>query len=56
MCFAPRRCITVRRGGIARVVPPLRRLGPLLSRELGASSREISSPGRGGRSKRAAGE
>lgn len=35
-------------------MPSLRRGGPLFSREAGASSREISAAGRGGRSKRAA--
>lgn len=53
--MSSKRGITVRRGGrggIARLVPSLRRPGRLFSRELGASSREISAPGRGGRSKR----
>lgn len=48
---AARRSITVR-PGVARVVPSLRQF---FSREMGASSREISAAGRGGRSKRGSG-
>lgn len=48
---AARRSITVG-PGVARVVPSLRQF---FSREMGASSREISAAGRGGRSKRGSG-